>query len=80
MPSFATLLGAGKQESTLLVLYIPSADRAGKSLGKKEQDRWVRKALQVLGKQMGGATAFPRGLGFGGMMRRAGSWCGTNQC
>src|SRR5205823_6623682 len=27
------------------------------------QDRWVRKALTVLGENMGGATAFPRGLG-----------------
>jgi hypothetical protein len=63
MPTFAKLLGAGKKESTLLVLYIPSADRKSKSLGKKEQDRWVRQTLQVLGKQMGGATVFPRGLG-----------------
>jgi len=63
MPTFAKLLGAGKKESNLLVLYIPSADRKGKSLDKKEQERWVRKALQVLGMHMGGATAFPRGLG-----------------
>ena len=51
------------KQSTLLVLFIPSANRFGRSLGKKEQDRWVRKALQVLGENMGGATAFPRGLG-----------------
>jgi len=54
---------ADKKQSTLLVLYIPSANRFGKSLGVKEQQRWVRKALRVLGKGMGGATAFPRGLG-----------------
>ena len=56
-------LDADKKQSTLLVLFIPSADREGDSLGKKEQDRWVRKALKVLGEKMGGATAFPRGLG-----------------
>src|SRR5262245_38201415 len=54
---------AHKKQSALLVLYIPSANRFGKGLGVKEQERWVRKALQVLGKGMGGATAFPRGLG-----------------
>jgi hypothetical protein len=54
---------ANKKQSTLLVLFIPSADRFGKSLGKREQNRWVRKALKVLGEKMGGATAFPRGLG-----------------
>src|SRR5437016_12430139 len=59
MPDF----NGDKRQSTLLVLFIPSADRHGGSLGKKEQDRWVRKALKVLGQQMGGATAFPRGLG-----------------
>jgi hypothetical protein len=59
MPNWDT----GKKKSTLLVLFIPSADRFGESLGKREQNRWVRKALKVLGKKMGGATAFPRGLG-----------------
>jgi hypothetical protein len=63
MPSFARRLQASRSESTLLVLYIPSADRQGKSLGNKQQDRWVRKALRVLGEHMSGATAFPRGLG-----------------
>jgi hypothetical protein len=63
MPNFARLLKAGKQESTLLVLYIPSADRDGKALGRNEQGRWVRRALEVLGLELGGATAFPRGLG-----------------
>ena len=63
MPNMAKLMKSGKQESTLLVLYIPSADRHGKALGIRKQDRWVRAALQVLGQEMGGATAFPRGLG-----------------
>jgi hypothetical protein len=56
-------LNADKKQSTLLVLFIPSADRYGDSLGKKAQDRWIHKALKVLGEKMGGATAFPRGLG-----------------
>jgi hypothetical protein len=59
MPDF----DADKRQSTLLVLFIPSADRYGESLSKKEQQRWVRRALKVLGEKMGGATAFPRGLG-----------------
>lgn len=54
---------ADKKQSTLLVWFIPSADRFGKSLGKKQQDRWVREALTALGKHLDGATAFPRGLG-----------------
>lgn len=63
MARFARALEASKTESTLLVLYIPSATRTGRSLGRDVQDRWVRRALKVLGMNMGGATAFPRGLG-----------------
>src|SRR5712691_1339228 len=54
---------ADKRQSTLLVLFIPSADREGVSLGKREQKRWVRKALKLLGTHLHGATAFPRGWG-----------------
>jgi hypothetical protein len=63
MPQFARLLRADKQQSNLLLLYIPSATRTGRALSKRVQDRWVRKALEVLGNRLGGATAFPRGLG-----------------
>jgi hypothetical protein len=63
MPAFAELLQATTQEASLLVLFIPSADRDGAALGKKEQKRWVRKALKLLGEHFGGATAFPRGWG-----------------
>ncbi|HEV3144431.1 MAG TPA: hypothetical protein VGZ47_11140 [Gemmataceae bacterium] len=56
-------IDADKKQSTLLVLFIPSADRFGKSIGRKKQDQWVHKALTVLGTLMGGATAYPRGLG-----------------
>ncbi len=52
-----------RAETTLLVLFIPSADREGTPLGKKEQRRWVRKAMKLLGKRLRGATAFPRGWG-----------------
>ena len=63
MPAFGELLLATTSEASLLVLFIPSADRDGDALGKKEQKRWVRKALKLLGEQFGGATAFPRGWG-----------------
>jgi hypothetical protein len=59
----AELIQAGRSETTLLVLFIPSADREGAALGKKEQKSWVRKALKLLGTKLGGATAFPRGWG-----------------
>jgi hypothetical protein len=63
MPDFAELFDTPKSEANLLVLFIPSADREGAALGKKEQRRWVRRALQLLGELLGGATAFPRGWG-----------------
>jgi hypothetical protein len=63
MTELADLLAAGRNETTLLVLFIPSADREGDVLGKKEQKRWVRKALKLLGTTLHGATAFPRGWG-----------------
>ena len=63
MPAFEELLQATTQEASLLVLFIPSADRDGIALGKKEQKRWVRRALKLLGEYFGGATAFPRGWG-----------------
>ena len=61
--SAAGVLDASRGAATLLVLFIPSADRDGTALGKKEQKRWVRKALKLLGATLHGATAFPRGWG-----------------
>jgi hypothetical protein len=63
MPEFKDLLQATTSDASLLVLLIPSADRHGKSLGAKEQTRWVRKALKMLGESFSGGTAFPRGWG-----------------
>src|SRR5205807_1637133 len=60
---FREMLQATTSEANLLVLFIPSADREGDALGKKEQKRWVRKALKLLGEKFTGATAFPRGWG-----------------
>src|SRR5271170_886319 len=57
------LFDSDRSESNLLILFIPSADREGTSLGKKEQKRWIRKAMTLLGERLRGATAFPRGWG-----------------
>ena len=54
------LLGATKTEGTLLVLFIPSVDRASQPI---DQETWVNRALEVLGELFGGATAFPQGRG-----------------
>lgn len=51
---------ADKRESTLLVLFIPSRDRDERPI---DQERWVTAALELLGRQFGGATAFPQGRG-----------------
>jgi hypothetical protein len=63
MAELAEVFQSGRTEATLLVLFIPSADREGNALGKKTQKRWVRKALRLLGTTLHGATAFPRGWG-----------------
>ena len=63
MASFGDLLNAATEDANLLVLFVPSADREGDALGKKQQQRWVRKALKLLGQRFTGATAFPRGWG-----------------
>jgi hypothetical protein len=60
MPDFAKALGASKAASTLLVLFIPSKDRAGQPI---DQGYWVEQALTALGTLFGGATAFPQGQG-----------------
>ncbi|HEV3255807.1 MAG TPA: hypothetical protein VG013_02900, partial [Gemmataceae bacterium] len=63
MPDLSAVFQAARSEAALLVLFIPSADREGATLGKKEQKRWVGKAMKLLGQKLRGATAFPRGWG-----------------
>jgi hypothetical protein len=60
MADFAKALAASKAASTLLVLFIPSRDRADQAI---DQDYWVDESLKTLGTLFGGATAFPQGKG-----------------
>jgi hypothetical protein len=60
MTKAAAQMGASKTASTLLVLFLPSHDRDGQPI---DHDFWVGEALQVLGAELGGATAFPQGRG-----------------
>jgi hypothetical protein len=62
-------LQADKRESTLLVLFIPSRDRHERPI---DQEQWVTAALELLGRQFGGATAFPQGRGVWRDDRRGG--------
>jgi hypothetical protein len=57
---YKQLLDWSYSASSLLVLFIPSRERLGNPVA---QDAWVEKALALLGKLLGGATAFPRGRG-----------------
>ena len=54
------LFRASRLASTLLVLFIPSRDRANRPV---RQEQWVQRALKCLGELFGGATAYPRGKG-----------------
>jgi len=58
--NFAKLLSAQKSASTLFVLFVPSRDRDDTPI---DQERWVKESLEVLGKLLGGATAYPKGRG-----------------
>jgi hypothetical protein len=60
MADFAEVLGASKAASTLLVLFIPSKDRADQPI---DQGFWVEETLTTLGTLFGGATAYPQGKG-----------------
>jgi hypothetical protein len=60
MESLAERFQAYKAESTLLVLFVPSVDRNEQAI---DQESWVEAALELLGRQFGGATAFPRAPG-----------------
>jgi hypothetical protein len=51
----------GRRKSVLVVLFIPSVERDGKT--PVDQDVWVTGALEMFGRVFGGATAFPRAKG-----------------
>ena len=53
-------LGGGRKR-VLVVLFIPSVERDGKT--PVHQERWVKAAFDVLGRAFGGATAYPRARG-----------------
>jgi hypothetical protein len=46
--------------TSLVVVFVPSADRDGKPI---EQELWVDQVLTTLGRVFRGATAYPRGRG-----------------
>lgn len=77
--SFSELLLADSAEATLLVLFIPSADRAGKALGNQVQRRWIRKALKLVGESsLGVRLSRAAGVSGGMTLQVAGSF-GTNR-
>lgn len=55
-----SLLQASTRKSNLLVLFVPSRDRSGRRV---PQQTWLNRALDVLGRLFGGATAYPKGRG-----------------
>lgn len=60
MAKISKKFGASKHGTSLLVLFIPSVDRDGQPIDQKV---WVEKALEFLGVNFGGATAFPKARG-----------------
>jgi len=49
-------LPEARRRRLLVVLFVPSVERDG--LTEIDQDIWVEKALEMLGRVFGGATAF----------------------
>ena len=57
----ARALGASQPLGTAhLMIFVPSADRAGKKL---KGPSWTKPTLRTLGRLFRGATAYPKGLG-----------------
>ncbi len=54
-------LPATGRKACLLVLFVPSVERDGKTA--IDQSLWVDEALRLLGGVFGGATAYPRARG-----------------
>jgi hypothetical protein len=49
------------RKSVLLVLFVPSVERDGRT--RIDQQHWVDAALDLCGRVFGGATAYPRAKG-----------------
>lgn len=58
MAKSESTLQEASSRRVLIVLWVPSADRDGKTL--PDQDEWKNKALELFGSTYGGATAMPR--------------------
>lgn len=56
-----TSIFAGGRKSVLLVLFVPSVERDGRT--PVAQDPWVEAALEMFGRVFGGATAYPKARG-----------------
>jgi len=54
-------LPTARRKRLLVVLFVPSVERDG--VTEIDQDLWVERALEVFGRDFGGATAFPRAKG-----------------
>jgi hypothetical protein len=54
------VLGGGRK-SVLVVLFVPSVERDGKTL--VDQGRWLDLSLDMFGRVFGGATAYPKAKG-----------------
>src|SRR5207244_9692032 len=56
----SSALGGGRKK-VLVVLFVPSVERDGAT--PIDQDFWVNSALELLGRILGAATAYPRARG-----------------
>lgn len=57
----ARALGANRPQGTVhLMVFVPTADRAGRKI---KGPSWTKPTLSVLGRLFRGATAYPRGKG-----------------
>jgi hypothetical protein len=52
---------SGGRKSVLVVLFVPSVERDGKTA--IDQNQWVDAALEMFGRAFGGATAYPKAKG-----------------
>jgi len=52
---------SGGRKRVLVVLFVPSVERDGTT--PIDQDRWIDAALEMFGRVVGGATAYPKAKG-----------------